>query len=445
MKTKSILHIIGILFIGLLTGCSDESDAPGYIPSGEVSEVDINLTFGTGWTVDIGESRAAPPGTGGNNDNNLKVDGEADMSGVDKVRVIAFKKRENATGSFVYDVANDQILNVEPETVPGNDGKPAGHTHFVAHGKLKKTYGFQYRVIAVAYSSTKLSLFPRTALELDESSTFSMPDGEQNWFTLNTEDEPMFENISCRLDNVHTIPGNVGQTDWRDFIKGSPSYNLAELSGFEKKAGPLSRNVAQTPQLFYGTLHSENGNEIIGYSEYDKKGDLRNDLDLTGVLYRGVAKLTINLKLSKTGSGKPLDPKKYVKWIALVADEVNTEVNLSSYDGFLNPTKSGISSGYTAVNYMKLGETGYTDGDVKPLSTWFLPTKTRLALRIKDQNDEIYNYQIKTTESQYSDGNGTGIISPDVVDGVFYLRRNHKYNIVEIDIDKLMKSSHELK
>lgn len=454
MKVKPIIYLIGMALVSIMPGCTSDFDDPesgqnsDSFQDSEVTEVDINLSFESDWNIDPDETRAAPPGTGGNNDTDKKVNGDEDMEDVDKVRVIAFKRREGTDDHFIYDVRNDQILDIEKRDEPASDGKPEGHKHLTAHGKLQKTYGFEYRVIAVAYASLKTNLYE----EINKASncTFSMPNGEHNWFMINTDTEPTYEEVTAMLCCEHLDSRNVLQTSWRDFIK----YNgvdfgingVGDSNIYDGNADPLSRDVVQVPQLFYGILHSQNGSEIIGYSETDEEGDLTKELPVRGVLYRGVAKLEIRLKLTNPSSGSILYPIDYYQWIALVADNVTTDVNLSSYDGFLSPQKLNVNDGYTAVNYIKLEKNDI--GKVKTLTTWFLPTRTKLALRIKsDRNhsQSIKNFQILTTDAIYSEGNGTGIMSPDVVDGVFYLRRNHKYTILEIDLDRLMNSNHELK
>lgn len=460
MKVKPIIYLIGMALVSIMPGCTSDFDDPesgqnsDSFQDSEVTEVDINLSFESDWNIDPDETRAAPPGTGGNNDTDKKVNGDEDMEDVDKVRVIAFKRREGTDDHFIYDVRNDQILDIEKRDEPASDGKPEGHKHLTAHGKLQKIYGFEYRIIAVAYASTKTNLYDD--IDTSDKCLFSMPDGEQNWFRINTDAEPTYEEVMASL-NFETIPDNVNQTSWRDFFKYNGASYVLESSdpkSWEKNADPLSRNVIQVPQLFYGILHSKTGSEIIGYSETDENGDLTKELPVSGVLYRGVAKLIIKLKLSNKGMGSLSDPFKSYKWIALLADEVTTDVSLSSYDDFLKPIKKpNIKQGYTAVNYLKLGDdknTYYNDGEYRTIETWFLPTRTRLALRVKGTYNttdwiNIKNFQILTTDAIYSEGNGTGIMSPDVVDGVFYLRRNHKYAILEIDVDRLMNSNHELK
>lgn len=452
MMLKYIKYLFGLFLVGLLAGCVSDFDQPDLVATDtDFVEVDIDLQFGSDWTIDIGETRAAPPGSGGNNDPDMKVDGYEDMDEVDQVRVLAFKRRENSTNSFVYDVLNDQILDVDDVPQLGSDGKPQNHLHKVAHGKLKKVYGFEYRVIALAYASGKPNLYKD--IRRDDDCTFFMPDGEQNWFNINTDQEPTFEEVMAKLDFA-TIPNNAKRSDWRDFIKyNGPSFDDFlgidwDIVDYEEKVGPLSRNVVQVPQLFYGTLQSETGSEIIGYSETLDNGDIVNDLKLTGILYRGVAKLEIKLKVTKptTKLGTIYDFD-YYRWVALMASDVTTDVNLSSYDGFLSPVKNGLNSGYTAVNYVKLDDSSNNNniGQEVTFTTWFLPTRTKLALRLKSQRDglnSLWNFQIKTKDV-FSTGNGTGVMSPDIVDGVFYFRRNHKY-MLEIDLDKLLNSSYRL-
>lgn len=441
MKFRLLSYIVGMSLIGVATACDSDMDEPSPIETNETSIVDLDLSFGSDWTVDLGDaSRAAPGGAGGNN-TDTKVDGEADIADVDMVRVIGFKRREGQTSSFVYDIVNDIEIPIEPEPVPASDGKPTGHKHKVAHGKFKKTYGFEYKAIAVAYSSDKDNLYSKA--ELAKESTFSMPDGEQNWFNINTAAEPTFEGLVAQINSVF-ISKNVDQTGWRDLIKGSPSYSLLDIETYEKNVKSLSRNVVQVPQLFYGTLSSIKDSDIIGYSETDSDGNLTKDLPLSGILYRGVAKLEMDIKpYFKKGSLFSSDT--YIKWVAIMADQAQTQVGLTSYDDFLKPSKAGINDGYTVVQYLTFSEDDCKNNRKQSVTAWFLPCMTKLALRIKDSNDNIYNYQIVTSGSIVSSGNGTGIISPDVVDGVFYLRRNHKYTITEIDLEKLMNSSHELK
>lgn len=447
MKVKTILYVFIIAAACFTSGCSSEFDEPEILNEAEVAYADIALSFGSDWTIDFGsESRGAPPGTGGNNDADTKVDGEADMSDVDCVRVIAFKRRDTGTnGDFIYDITNDMVLPVESTPINGTDGKPTGHKHRVAKGKLKKVYGYQYRVIAIAYSSYKESLYKDAALHNESTSRFKKIHGEQNWFTINTASTPTFQNICGMLDNIQEMRENEDNDGWRDFTKGKPYYGYAETTYHNWYIDKLSLRAVQVPQLFFGTLRTETKKDVIEYAETMTDGELSATIPITGILYRGVAKLKINLKPYFHKKNGITDSDRYVCWVALLADNVQTDVNLRSYDDFLTPSSNGIiSDKYTVISYQNFTESECKEPEMKPIISYFLQTDTRLILRVKTSDDEVHNYQIKTSSDIVSGGNGTGIISPDVIDGVFYLRRNHLYNMT-IDLEKLSKSKHEIK
>ena len=62
--------LMSILMLGF-AGCSEDVDVP--MPSspevveGETVEVPLSFSIGSGWEIDEDQSRATPPGLGGNN------------------------------------------------------------------------------------------------------------------------------------------------------------------------------------------------------------------------------------------------------------------------------------------------------------------------------------------------------------------------------------------
>ena len=78
------------------------------------------------------------------------------------MRVITFRRRNpddiivtsEADTAFIYDPSNDQTLDCNwaevNSTMEGHD-----HEHKVATGTLRKVYGYEYRVVALAYSSSR--------------------------------------------------------------------------------------------------------------------------------------------------------------------------------------------------------------------------------------------------------------------------------------------------
>lgn len=405
MKAKLTAAILVTLTILFMTGCSGSEDEPDGGSAGPVSEVDLTLELGGDWTIDLGESRAAPPG-GDNSSSGQELDGWADVTGdynVDKIRVITFKHRESDSDpAFYYDANNDMVLDVETtETAVGSDGKPSGHVHKIARGKIRKTYGFQYRVVAVAYSATRKNTLPSGA---------GFTDGEDSWFEIDCGDMTTFDNFTASLI----------------------SKAVDNLDGFSNtwSETTLSEKAVNTPQLFYGicsTASSPDG--IINYSETDTGGQINDKLPIKGILYRGMAKITLEITPRDHVIGLLHYP---VKWIALMADNVPTSVSLGSYDDFLTP--GDHISGYTPIAYAT------SDGkSTVTLNAWILPCTTHLAVRIRTASGPT-NYthtRQLTCGDDVSVGNGTGIISPNVKDNLFYLRRNHKYTLKVSDSEKL--------
>ena len=122
-----------------------------------------------------------------------------------------------------------------------------------------------------------------------------------------------------------------------------------------------------------------------------------------------------------------------LQWIGLLANETRTSVKLSAYDDFLqpfNPIHTTMKNGtYTLVGFVN---TGLSVGSTVTLTAWLLPTATKLAIRTFIRKgglvrlDDIRNSPIEVSELSSAE-TGTGIISPDVVDNTFYLRRNQRY------------------
>lgn len=85
---------------------------------------------------------------------------------------------------------------------------------------------------------------------------------------------------------------------------------------------------------------------------------------------------------------------------------------------------------YTLVGFVN---TGLSVGSTVTLTAWLLPTATKLAIRTFIRDGLLlryaHNYPIEVSELSSAE-TGTGIISPDVVDNTFYLRRNQRYKFV---------------
>lgn len=393
MKLRTIIYLLSCL---LWTACSDDELQPA--TADEATTVPITLTLGQRAT------RSAPPGS--TDPMHPTVDGEAETKQTNTVRIIAFRCKETqedvsyhsddgyADSDFVYDPTNDQTVTCSRATTSEH--------RLTAHGKLKKLKGYAYRVVALAYSLTR---------SLPFSNQLLADVGEENLFTLNLA-------AHTTLDQFEADLTHVAHDSWKEFRNGASivTHNTHSLSG----------QLCYAPQLFYGQCTSVEGNKVIHFHEKNAADSISSTYPLSGVLYRGMAKVQLTLKIDKLYESGTL------QWIGLLANETRTSVKLSAYDDFLQPfnpipptKKNGT---YTLVGFVN---TGLSVGSTVTLTAWLLPTATKLAIRtfIRGslvRSDDIRNSPIEVSELSSAE-TGTGIISPDVVDNTFYLRRNQRY------------------
>lgn len=395
MKLRTIIYLLSCL---LWTACSDDELQP--TTADEATTVPITLTLGQRAT------RSAPPGS--TDPMNPTVDGEAETEQTNTVRIIAFRCKETqenvsysndenyADSDFVYDPTNDQIVTCSRATTSAH--------RLTAHGKLKKMKGYAYRVVALAYSKTR---------SLPFSNHLLADVGEENLFTLNLAAHTTFDQFEADLTHV-------GHDSWDEFRNGTGNLTHNTRS--------LSDQLCYAPQLFYGQCTSVNGNKVIHFHEKNAADSISSTYPLSGVLYRGMAKVQLTLTIDK------LYERGTLQWIGLLANETRTSVKLSAYDDFLqpfNPIHTTMKKGtYTLVGFVN---TGLSVGSTVTLTAWLLPTATKLAIRTFIRDGLLlrsaYNYPIEVSELSSSE-TGTGIISPDVVDNTFYLRRNQRYKFV---------------
>lgn len=397
MKLRTIIYLLSCL---LWTACSDDELQPA--TADEATTVPITLTLGQRAT------RSAPPGS--TDPMHPTIDGEAETEQTNTVRIIAFRCKETqedvsyhsddgyADSDFVYDPTNDQIVTCSRATTSAH--------RLTAHGQLKKMKGYAYRVVALAYSSTR---------SLPFSNHLLADVGEENLFTLNLA-------AHTTLDQFEADLTHVVHDSWEEFRNGQSvvTHNTRSLSG----------QLCYAPQLFYGQCTSVNGNKVIHFHEKNAADSISSTYPLSGVLYRGMAKVQLTLTIDKLYESGTL------QWIGLLANETRTSVKLSTYDDFLqpfNPIHTTMRNGtYTLVGFVN---TGLSVGSTVTLTAWLLPTATKLAIRTFIRKgglvrlDDIRNSPIEVSELSSAE-TGTGIISPDVVDNTFYLRRNQRYKFV---------------
>lgn len=442
---------VGVCFLlALAAGCSSDADLPPY-PDGsngdagmnqpsekddEITTVPFTITLGglSGSDGNAGQgggnTRVAPPGAGSSSSSGTIGEdyGYAETENVNAVRLIAFRRRVQDNGEnsatydaavndiqgFEYDPTNDRVINGKPtlEDVKKDDylsGKP--HKHYVVKGKFGISRGYEYRIIALAYNSQEKSPYPQyqankviDMLNIKRGTTFQ-------------EFNATFASYLVKDDGKTDTPNN-----WLGYLKKRYIGIISKL--YNVKC--LSRQLITVPQLFYGTLYQQGDatqNPIISSADYQKE-NLGNNTPtpLVGTLYRGMAEVEVHITAAHYSK------KLQTQWYCLLADNVLTQMPLTSYDGFkqgsdpINKYSTEVGT-YTAIAYAPFpGE-----GKEVVFKAFVLPGKTHLAVRIGfNASPYALNSQVKAKDMMSSEA-ATGVIVVDGVSNLFYLRRNHKY------------------
>ena len=438
--------------LALAAGCSSDADLPPYSDGSngdagmnqpsenedEITTVPFTITLGglSGSDGNAGQgggnTRVAPPGAGSSSSSGTigEDDGYTETDNVNAVRLIAFRRRVQNNGEnsatydaavndiqgFEYDPTNDRVITGKPTVEDGKkddylSGKP--HRHYVVKGTFGISRGYEYRIIALAYDSQEKSPYPQ--YEENNVVTTEM---------LNLKKGTTFQEFKATFASY--LVNDDGKDDtlnnWLDYLKKRYIGIISKLYNVEC----LSRQLITVPQLFYGTLYQKGDatqNPIISSADYQKE-NLGNNTPtpLVGTLYRGMAEVEVHITADHYSKNVQ------TQWYCLLADNVFTQMPLTSYDGFKQgrepvekyPKKGGS---YTAIAYAPFpGE----DKEVV-LKAFVLPGKTHLAVRIGFKALPFaHNYQIKAKDMMSSEA-ATGVIVVDGVSNLFYLRRNHKY------------------
>lgn len=447
---------VGVCFLllALAAGCSSDADQPPY-PDGsngdagmnqpsekddEITTVPITITLGglSGSDGNAGQggrnTRVAPPGAGSSSSSGTIGEdyGYAETENVNAVRLIAFRRRVQNNGEnsatydaavndiqgFEYDPTNDRVINGKPTLEDGKkddylSGKP--HKHYVVKGTFGISRGYEYRIIALAYDSQEKSPYPQ--YQANKVITNDM---------LNIKRGTTFQEFKATFASY--LVNDKDRTDtpnnWLGYLKKiSPLGVLPQPHNVKC----LSRQLITVPQLFYGTLYQQGDatkNPIISSADYQKE-TLGNNTPtpLVGTLYRGMAEVEVHITSAAHYSNRV-----ETQWYCLLADNVLTQMPLTSYDGFKQgsePINKYSTEGgtYTAIAYAPFpGE-----GNEVVLKAFVLPGKTHLAVRMGfDAKPYALNSQVKAKDMISSEA-ATGVIVVDGVSNLFYLRRNHKY------------------
>lgn len=444
---------VGVCFLlALAAGCSSDADLPPYLDGSngdagmnqpsenedEITTVPFTITLGGlsgsdgNAKQDGGNTRVAPPGAGSSSSSGTEDNGYAETDSVDAVRLIAFRRRVQHNGEntatydaavndiqgFEYDPTNDKVITRKPTVEDGKEDdylSGTSHKHYVVKGNFGISRGYEYRIIALAYDSQEKSPYPQYVgndvvttkmLNLNKSTTFQ-------------EFKATFASYLVDDDGKTNTPNN-----WLGYLK--KIYGLLGVASNLHNVECLSRQLITVPQLFYGTLYQQGDatqNPIISSADYQKE-NLGNNTPtpLVGTLYRGMAEVEVHITAAHYSK------KLQTQWYCLLADNVLTQMPLTSYDGFKQgrepvekyPKKGGS---YTAIAYAPFpGE-----GKEVVFKAFVLPGKTHLAVRIGfNASPYALNSQVKAKDMMSSEA-ATGVIVVDGVSNLFYLRRNHKY------------------
>lgn len=359
MKKQLAYLLLAATSLCLWSCSNDDGEAPQL--KGTETQVPITITFGGAWDTDNATSRVAPPEQG----DGLVNSNIDEIEDIDRVRIITFRRKDASvagteSGQFVYDPTNDIVTTCQHEDTDKRKE---------AHAQLVKAYGYEYRVVAIAY-----------------------PWAQEGWFDLNTNlDGLTFDEFEMTIKGQETSAAGVFDSD----------------------------EIMFTPHFFYGYCHLKNSDEpIIKFGETEEE----KTAPLTGILYRAVAKVEVKLRVEKYGFFK-YD----IKHAALLMDNVYANTGMSSYDDFLSPKNPYNGKNYTVVDY----EGNVPDeGKTMTMTVYVLPTKTKLGLAVYYTVGIPYTKYgwFSAKDLSYADG-ATGVISPDVHGDEFYFRRNHKYVI----------------
>lgn len=437
MKSKISIAACLALLLSLSAGCSDNDMLPEdnntsttEQPMQGVVCVPITIALGGSGAEEGGRgSRVAPPGTGSSGSGNSHVDdkddGLSETKGVNAVRVVAFRRRtSDATQDFEYDPKNNILLENLVEKDVGKDDYYEGlpHKHLVATGNVSISQGYDYRIVAIAYNKDEKAPYPYYGGKLMVGTNML------NLYSGTTYNDFCAKFAYYMVDEYK----EDGENNWRGYLKWKKDHGLIPI---EHNVTCLTRRLATIPQLFFGTIHIKGDatrNPIISYTDFLPKAPEENTgkIDssvpsLTGILYRGMAEVVVNIKSS--AFDKDTNPE----WYCLLADNVLTKVGLCDYDDFNHGSepventknKADTYGTYTAVAYQKCESVG----DIITLRAYLLPTKTHLAVRVRlNATPFAKNRRVKAKDVSFAD-TATGVIVVDALNDLFYLRRNHKY------------------
>lgn len=430
MMKKTYLYRYGILFL-LLVGmcsCSENSYTDGQPEENpDLRKQTIKIYIGGNSDPADILTRDLPPG--------IEGEGVTGTCNVNEVALMVFRRKAGSGGDFLFDISNSAKFENGLIKDGGNTLKDvrliAGSTSNLkeAHGTITKSKDYEYRIFALGYNTARVDIHPNN-LKINEREDFKIVDAQGKGINENTSlSEVKLQLVKRKYLELSEFLAH------RDY-KGSHSV----LDQY-KINNHITGYWVRTPELFYGTCYTVN--------KQDETISFQDDNEVTGTLYRGVARVDVTIENLKNILNNPKWTTRHVCEFSLLIDSLRTEVHLNSYDNFrtpeallLQPCKDESSFKYgsdaNSKNYMTFtavsGEnTCMDDSSSITLSFFVLPTITQMRTRYATSGDAHltkYSYESYIAVPSESNGNqATGVIDPGAAGKKFYFRRNQKYVI----------------
>ena len=477
MNIRKAFKLMSFAALGILMSCSGE-DMPGNITGGNPDDImtqEIKFYISGGNQPGDIRTRVAPPGSEGGLDNTIIPC----SCQVDRIRLLTFRRVEGSDDSFVYDAKNStngsNDIKADKGEFTAEDGTLIKEGRVSEAHTITKEKGYEYRVIAIGYNTQRKAMNHKSTHGNNGNNSFEKSTiNESSLFKIVDKVELQADYVDNPIPAENELKNGISRFE-------DVSLQLVPLS-FENEAGYITtehrpflswnstkKNLTGwyqiTPEIFYGSCRSKGSDsEIIKFSDEN---------EITGYLYRGVARLTAKVTNISDLPSRGLATN-HVCAIALLADSVRQAVRLSDYENFRTPyfhhdnlpTHNLAGFGFYSEDrpihtFTAIDIDGWVgDPDTKEISdlgtgechnyregeensytfeTFLLPTQTRLYLRYAGGREgKIIN--VHDTETNYgdyllvvnnkSDGNqATGIIDP-VAGGEFvYFRRNYQYTL----------------
>lgn len=408
MRNKTIFTLCVLFLWGLFggTSCSNEELEVNPNPPAEQTEEKVQqleIRIGGEPTGRDPFSRDLPPNIG----SVATIKGKCS---VNQIALMVFSRNVENNEEFRFDVDNSAEFDADGKIIGKtiNDVLPdtgLNHTLKKAVGSFVKKKGYEYRVFALGYDTARNIVHPV------ENPTMN----EKDWFRIKGAD-------GNGVNEKTTLSEVKLQLVKRKFSELNNDFTY-------KEENDINGYWVQTPEIFYGDFRT-----------FDTQSDtitFANENKVQGVLYRGVARVTISM----TNLHKICNSNRHICIYSYMLDSLRTEVRLNSYDNFILPEKPFTETlpgfkgkgPFTAV----CGESNCLKDSSSVRFTFFvLPTISHLSTRYLSNGGLNDHGLIKNITNAYiavhsvSNGNQpTGVIDPGASGKTFYFRRNQDYAI----------------